>query len=66
MISPSATRVGLTKSIAGLTNSDEPAKYYPNSSVHNFFRIVTSDELQGQSDAEYAFEHPQGSSLLCN
>lgn len=55
MLTPSATRVGLTKSLEGLSETGEPNKYYPTG-TRNFFRIVTSDELQGQKEADYAVD----------
>jgi branched-chain amino acid transport system substrate-binding protein len=50
-ISPANTAVGLTHSGPG-SESGEPEKYYP-SGTHNYARVVTSDDVQGQIDASY-------------
>lgn len=52
MISPGTTYPGLTKSVAGITKADEPAKYYPTG-TRNFFRLLPTDELQGRADASF-------------
>lgn len=52
MISSGSTYPGLTKSIANITQPDEPAKYYPTG-TRNFFRLLPTDELQGRADAGY-------------
>ena len=52
MISPGTTYPGLTKSVAGITRADEPARYYP-SGVRNYFRLLPTDELQGRADASF-------------
>jgi branched-chain amino acid transport system substrate-binding protein len=46
MISPFNTYPGLTRSQDGVTRVDEPGSYYP-APLHNYFRIVTPDDLQG-------------------
>ena len=46
MITGDATYSGLTKTVAGLTRQDEPARYYPNK-TRNFFRLIAPDDLQG-------------------
>ena len=53
MISPAATYPGLTKAVAGVTEGNEPAVYYPNG-PRNFFRVVVTDDLQGPADVSYA------------
>jgi branched-chain amino acid transport system substrate-binding protein len=50
-ISPANTAVGLTHVGPG-SESGEPEKYYPNS-TRNYARVVTSDDVQGQIDANY-------------
>jgi branched-chain amino acid transport system substrate-binding protein len=45
MISPSNTYPGLTK--PGLGTADEPSKYYPNSCVRNYTRVIPADDVQG-------------------
>lgn len=46
MISPANTAPGLTHAAAGLTDPDEPAKYYP-SGARNYVRVAATDDLQG-------------------
>jgi branched-chain amino acid transport system substrate-binding protein len=46
MISPANTAPGLTHAAAGLTDADEPAKYYP-SGVRNYARVAATDDFQG-------------------
>ncbi len=53
MISPAATWPGLTKSNVGEPN--EPQVYRPTGKV-NFFRVVPTDDLQGQVGAQWAQE----------
>jgi branched-chain amino acid transport system substrate-binding protein len=50
-ISPANTAVGLTHAGPG-SETGEPEKYYP-SGTHNYARVVTSDDVQGQIDASY-------------
>jgi branched-chain amino acid transport system substrate-binding protein len=50
-ISPANTAVGLTHVGPG-SESGEPEKFYP-SGTHNYARVVTSDDVQGQIDATY-------------
>jgi branched-chain amino acid transport system substrate-binding protein len=51
MISPANTYVGLTHGGAG-TAAGEPDKYYPTG-TRNYARVVTSDDVQGEIDANY-------------
>jgi branched-chain amino acid transport system substrate-binding protein len=46
MISPANTAPGLTHAAAGLTDPDEPTKYYP-SGVRNYARVAATDDFQG-------------------
>jgi branched-chain amino acid transport system substrate-binding protein len=46
MISPANTYPGLTHSAEGLTESDEPGKYYP-SGTRNYARVAATDDFQG-------------------
>ncbi|MGE5251986.1 MAG: branched-chain amino acid ABC transporter substrate-binding protein [Bacteroidota bacterium] len=46
MISPANTYPGLTHAAAGLTEADEPDKYYP-SGTRNYARVAATDDLQG-------------------
>jgi branched-chain amino acid transport system substrate-binding protein len=46
MISPANTYPGLTHSATGLTEADEPGKYYP-SGTRNYARVAATDDLQG-------------------
>jgi branched-chain amino acid transport system substrate-binding protein len=46
MISPANTYPGLTKNVAGITEADEPDKYYP-SGTRNYARVAATDDLQG-------------------
>jgi len=46
MISPANTAPGLTHAATGLTEADEPAKYYP-SGVRNYARVAATDDFQG-------------------
>jgi branched-chain amino acid transport system substrate-binding protein len=46
MISPANTAPGLTHAAAGLTEPDEPDKYYP-SGVRNYARVAATDDFQG-------------------
>jgi branched-chain amino acid transport system substrate-binding protein len=50
-ISPANTAVGLTHVGPG-SEPGEPEKFYP-SGTHNYARVVTSDDVQGQIDATY-------------
>jgi branched-chain amino acid transport system substrate-binding protein len=50
-ISPANTAVGLTHVGPG-SEPGEPEKYYP-SGTHNYARVVTPDDVQGQIDASY-------------
>ena len=47
MISPANTYPGLTHAAEGLTEADEPAKYYP-SGVRNYARVAATDDYQGK------------------
>ncbi|MBI4674580.1 MAG: branched-chain amino acid ABC transporter substrate-binding protein [Chloroflexi bacterium] len=53
MVSGANTYAGLTKSLPGLTDADEPNKYYPTG-VRNYARIVAPDDLQGAVGARWA------------
>jgi branched-chain amino acid transport system substrate-binding protein len=46
MISPANTYPGLTHSATGLTDADEPGKYYP-SGVRSYARVAATDDFQG-------------------
>lgn len=46
MISPANTYPGLTHAATGLTEDDEPGKYYPNG-VRNYSRVAATDDFQG-------------------
>jgi branched-chain amino acid transport system substrate-binding protein len=46
MISPANTAPGLTHAAEGLTEADEPDKYYP-SGVRNYARVAATDDFQG-------------------
>ena len=46
MISPANTYPGLTHSATGLTEADEPGKYYP-SGARNYARVAATDDFQG-------------------
>lgn len=46
MISPANTYPGLTHSATGLTEADEPDKYYP-SGTRNYARVAGTDDNQG-------------------
>jgi branched-chain amino acid transport system substrate-binding protein len=46
MISPANTYPGLTHAAAGLTEADEPDKYYP-SGARNYARVAATDDFQG-------------------
>ena len=50
MISPANTYPGLTHAAAGLTDPDEPDKYYP-SGIRNYARVAATDDYQGSVDA---------------
>ena len=51
MVSDANTSPGLTKSYAG-NDPGEPEKYYP-SGKRNYARVVTTDDYQGQADADF-------------
>ncbi len=53
MISPANTYPGLTKAVDGVTDTNEPKKYYPTA-TRNYFRVVSSDDLQGPAMVAYA------------
>src|SRR5439155_7874048 len=53
MISPANTYPGLTKSIPGAVEANEPDVYYPGC-TRNFTRVVPSDEIQGAAAANWA------------
>lgn len=55
MISPASTYAGLTKSVDGMSQADEPGVYYP-SKVRNYFRVVPTDEVQGAVGAAWGKE----------
>ena len=46
MISPANTYPGLTHAATGLTDADEPDKYYP-SGTRNYARVAATDDFQG-------------------
>ena len=46
MISPANTYPGLTHAAAGLTEADEPDKYYP-SGTRSYARVAATDDFQG-------------------
>lgn len=46
MISPANTYPGLTHAAEGLTEADEPAKYFP-SGTRNYARVAATDDFQG-------------------
>jgi branched-chain amino acid transport system substrate-binding protein len=50
-VSPANTATGLTHEGPG-AEEGEPDKYYP-SGIRNYARVVTSDDVQGQIDANY-------------
>lgn len=52
MISPANTYPGLTHSVNGLTESDEPDKYYPTG-VRNYVRLSSSDDEQGPAAVNF-------------
>ncbi|MGA7195294.1 MAG: branched-chain amino acid ABC transporter substrate-binding protein [Anaerolineales bacterium] len=52
MVSPANTYPGLTKSVAGITATGEPDKYYP-SGVRNYARLAPDDDLQGAVDVKF-------------
>ncbi|HSO28818.1 MAG TPA: branched-chain amino acid ABC transporter substrate-binding protein [Candidatus Sulfomarinibacteraceae bacterium] len=54
MISPANTYPGLTK--PGKGTADEPGIYYPDGCLHNYFRVVPADDLQGDVGAAWAKE----------
>jgi branched-chain amino acid transport system substrate-binding protein len=56
MVSPANTYVGLTKSIPPISAANEPGTYYPDGCKHNYFRVVPSDKIQGDADANWAKE----------
>lgn len=55
IVSGANTYVGLTKSIEGVTQADEPERYYPVG-VRNYARTVPADDIQGEVDAQWAQE----------
>jgi branched-chain amino acid transport system substrate-binding protein len=55
MVSGGNTYAGLTKSLPGLTEKDEPGKYYPTG-VRNYARVVAPDDVQGAVGARWAKE----------
>ena len=55
MVSGANTYAGLTKKLAGLTDADEPEKYYPTG-VRNYARVVAPDDVQGAVGARWAKE----------
>jgi branched-chain amino acid transport system substrate-binding protein len=54
MISPANTTPGLTKAVEGITEEGEPEIYYP-SGFRNYMRVTASDDLQGFSSANWAY-----------
>jgi branched-chain amino acid transport system substrate-binding protein len=52
MISGANTAIALTKSMAGVTDPDEPAKYYP-SGIRNYARVCPADDIQGAVGAAW-------------
>ena len=55
MVSHANTNPGLTKA----WDPGEPDKYYPTG-VRNYGRIIATDDFQGQADAQFAKQGPQG------
>ena len=54
MISPANTYPGLTHAVAGATASGDPENYYKaNPHLRNYFRVVPSDDVQGQAAAAF-------------
>jgi len=53
MISPANTYPGLTKSVTGQTEANEPGVYYKADQPRNYFRLVATDDLQGAAIVEY-------------
>jgi branched-chain amino acid transport system substrate-binding protein len=55
MVSGANTYAGLTKKLPGLTDADEPEKYYPTG-IRNYARVVAPDDVQGAVGARWAKE----------
>jgi branched-chain amino acid transport system substrate-binding protein len=55
MTSPANTYPGLTKSISGAVEANEPDVYYPNCK-RNYTRVVPTDEIQGAAAANWSKE----------
>lgn len=55
MVSGANTYAGLTKKLEGLTDANEPEKYYPTG-VRNYARVVAPDDVQGAVGARWAKE----------
>lgn len=53
MISPSASYVGLTRQVGGMTTPDEPDVYY-RGCQRNFLRDVPADDVQAKDDVAWA------------
>jgi branched-chain amino acid transport system substrate-binding protein len=56
MISAANTAAGLTQSVEGITEPDEPDKYYPTGK-RNYMRPTVADHLQGGAQANWAIEN---------
>lgn len=55
MVSPANTAVGLTKALEGVTEPDQPGRYYPTG-VRNYMRVVPTDDIQGGASANWAYD----------
>lgn len=55
IISGANTYAGLTKNVPGMTEKEEPNKYYPTG-IRNYARTVAPDDLQGPVGARWALE----------
>jgi branched-chain amino acid transport system substrate-binding protein len=64
MISPANTTPGLTKAVEGITEEGEPDIYYP-SGKRNYMRVTASDDLQGFSSANWAYNELGARSAYC-
>ena len=54
MFSPANSYPGLTKAVAGVTETGEPDSYYPNG-YRNYARDINTDDVQGAASSEWAF-----------
>ena len=53
MVSPANSYPGLTKAVAGVTDTGEPDKYYP-AGYRSYVRVIATDDIQGGVGAEWA------------